>query len=241
VRLILTMEYDGAPFRGWAAQPGLSTVEGALRAALAETFASVEGLAVAGRTDTGVHALGQVVSVDVEGGPLPERATQALNSRLPDEIRVTAAREGSPAFHARFSARSRSYRYRLFTRATLSPFEVRRCWWVPRPLDERALEAAAAALRGEHDFRAFTPTATRHTVFVRVVERAEWIRRGDHLDFEITADSYLRHMVRSLVGTMLDAPETIPELLAGSHRSEAGATAPPWGLYLVSVAYDQSE
>lgn len=237
MRLILTLEYDGTPFHGWAAQPGLPTVEAALREALAATFASTENLAVAGRTDTGVHALGQVVSVDVEGGPPPERAASALNPRLPDAITVLSAVAAPDGFHARHSARSRSYRYRLFTRSTPSPFELRRSWWVPRPLDEDGLAVAAAALAGEHDFRAFTPTQTQHEVFVRVVERAEWIRRGDHLDFEITAAGYLRHMVRSVVGTMLEAPEAIPGLLGGRGRSEAGATAPPWGLYLVSVAY----
>ena len=237
MRLILTLEYDGTPFRGWAAQPGLPTVEAALRQALADIFSSAETLVVAGRTDTGVHALGQVVSVDVEGGPPRERVAAALNSRLPDEVTVLSAVAAPDGFHARHSARSRSYRYRLFTRSTPSPFEVRRSWWLSRPLDEDALAAAAAVLVGEHDFRAFTPTQTRHAAFVRVVERAEWIRRGDHLDFEITANSYLRHMVRSLVGTMVEAPASIPELVDGRARSEAGATAPPWGLYLVAVSY----
>ena len=237
MRVILTLEYDGTPFRGWAAQPGFPTVEASLREALDETFAAVENLAVAGRTDAGVHALGQVASVDVEGGPPVDRVAAALNPRLPDEITVLSSAEAPAGFHARHAARSRTYRYRLFTRSTLSPFELRRSWWLPQPLDEDALAASAAALAGEHDFRAFTPTQTQHEVFTRTVERADWIRRGDHLDFEITADSYLRHMVRSLVGTMIEAPAAIPGLLDGRARSEAGATAPAWGLYLVSVAY----
>ena len=238
MRLRLTIEYDGTPFRGWAAQPGLPTVEQTLRDALAATFASHERLAVAGRTDTGVHALGNVVSVDVEGGPPPERAAEALNTRLPDEIAIVRAEPASADFHARHSARARTYRYRIFTRQAPSPFERRRSWWVPRPVDVDRLEAAAAALPGEHDFRAFTPTETQHEVFVRVVESATWVARGDHLDFEVTADSYLRHMVRTLVGSMVDGVDLTP-LLSGRHRSEAGPTAPPWGLYLVSVAYDQ--
>jgi tRNA pseudouridine38-40 synthase len=188
-----------------------------------------------------VHATGQVASVTIAGGPPPSRAAEALNAVLPDDLAVVAAEEAPEGFDARQSARARSYRYRVLVSRARSPLESRRALWWPRPVELESLQAGARLLTGEHDFRAFTPTETQHSVFLRHVETADWARHGDRLEFTITADSFLRHMVRTLVGTMLeagvDAPARIGRLLDGQHRRHAGLTAPPHGLYLEQVRY----
>jgi tRNA pseudouridine38-40 synthase len=237
--LKLTIAYAGAGFRGWARQPGARTVEETLRDGLSRLYDSVGPLQVAGRTDAGVHALANVVSVEVSGGPPDGRALVALNAQLPRDLAVTAVEQAPPAFHARHSATSRSYRYRIWRAPVRSPFEDVRALWRPQPLDVQRLEACAAHLPGEHDFRAFTPTETQHRAFQRTVLAARWIERGEALEFEITADAFLHRMVRTLVGTMLTfEPEPFAALLHGAHRSQAGVTSPARGLTLIAVCYE---
>ena len=239
----LTLEYDGGGFSGWAAQPGLRTVEGELSRALGTVQHEVGKLSVAGRTDAGVHAWGQVASFETVRDIDPAVLVNSLNGVLPHDIAVHGAEPAPTGFDARRDALSRTYCYRVLARAAPSPFERGRALWWPNAADEEALHACATELPGTHDFTAFTPTQTDHVRFERDVMRAEWLRHGDVLEFWIEADTFMRHMVRVLVGTMLEVAAgrrsgpDFARLLDGAPRPQAGPTAEPHGLYLASVRY----
>jgi tRNA pseudouridine38-40 synthase len=234
----LLIEYDGTHFAGWARQPGRRTVQGELETALATALRRPVELTVAGRTDRGVHAWGQVASYE---GPVAH--LRSLNGLTPRDVAVLEVAEERPGFDARRDALSRTYCYRVLNRRAPSAFEEGRAWHVAYRLDRGLLDRCAEMVRGTHDFTAFTPTETYHRRFERNVLAAQWREDGDVLEFWITADSFLRSMNRALVGTMIEvgqgrrAPEDFGRLLAGARRDEAGATAPPHGLYLAQVTY----
>lgn len=243
--LRLDLEYDGERFAGWAAQPGQRTVEGALVEALAAVLhGGARDLRVAGRTDAGVSATGQVASVVVDAPVDRARILRALNGTLPPDVAVRAVREAPDGFDARADARSRAYEYRVL-QGPPSALRRTRVLWVSWPLDVEAMRAAAAAAEGKHDFRAFTPTKTEHVFFDRTLLRCEWRERGDELVLCVEADAFLRHMVRVMAGTMLLVGRghwdvaRFTRLLEGAPRAAAGPTAPAHPLTLVAVRYPQ--
>ncbi|HEX7119022.1 MAG TPA: tRNA pseudouridine(38-40) synthase TruA [Longimicrobiales bacterium] len=248
-RIKLTLHYDGGGFFGWQVQPGARTVQGELEAALSRLTNRPTRVVGAGRTDRGVHATGQVASALVPGRWTAASLRKSLNAILPADIWVAASEEVPVGFHARFDATSRSYVYRVGTsEAARSPFRRRWCWPLTQPLDRDALDAAARAIVGDHSFRAFAKAGQEERGDRCDVVRAEWRDRGDAgVEFHVTANRFLHHMVRYLVGTMVDVArgrrpvEDVARLLAGEPGLETSPPAPPEGLFLTHVAYNENE
>jgi tRNA pseudouridine38-40 synthase len=266
--LKLTIAYDGAGYVGWQRQAEGTSIQAVLEAAIARVEGHEVTVTGAGRTDAGVHALGQVASVRVTSTIACESYVRALNVALPDDIRVRRVDEMPEDFHARFRVRDKTYRYRLLNAPIASPFDVRYAWHVSFPLDLDAMRAALARSVGTHDFAVFQGTGSTVSHTVRTIHRAGIASASSHhspasdrhsshdsalllpddadarlLTIEMTGDGFLRHMVRNIVGTLVEVgrgrwrPDELDRLLASRDRTQAGPTAPPQGLFLVKVAY----
>jgi tRNA pseudouridine38-40 synthase len=238
------LEYDGTEFAGWAVQPGVRTVEGTLSEALRTVLRQPVKLGVAGRTDAGVHASGQVVSFQAETELEPSVVAYKTTAVLPQDLALRRCVAVDEGFDARKSAKSRSYEYRIVNDPVRSPLKRRRATYVARDLDLDLLRSSAGLVRGTRDFRAFTPSRTYHVRFERIVTESYWEQSGDLLVYRVTADSFLYGMVRALVGTMLEVADgrremaSFERLLTGGERSEAGPAVASRGLTLTGVGYE---
>ena len=247
IRLLLA--YDGSEFSGWQVQPDTTTIQGTLASAIGRVTGEKVLPQGSGRTDAGVHALGQVATFACESPIPPGNLVKALNDVLPLSIRVLEAAEAASDFHARKSARLKTYRYRMYRGAICPPFLSRYVWHYPFPLDEDAMQDAAVLVIGEHDFTSFAavdPERGRDPEVISNVRRilvSTWKKAGQELTYTVQGSGFLHHMVRNLVGTFVLVgkntlkPEHISEILQARNRAAAGATAPATGLYLVSVDY----
>ena len=242
-RLKITLEYDGTAYHGWQIQPGLVTIQGVLEACLSRLAGGAVPVRGAGRTDAGVHALGQVASCDIDTAHDDGVLQRALNDLLPKDLAVRSVETAAPAFDARRSALGKTYRYSILRRVVRSPFLVTTALHVPAALDLDGMRVAAACLVGTHDFSAFRASTCGALSPVRTVTRAAWRPDGECWHFEITGNAFLQHMVRIIVGTLLEVgrgrrePSDMAAVLACRDRRQAGKTAAPHGLALVEVMY----
>jgi tRNA pseudouridine38-40 synthase len=243
-RYKLTIEYDGRNFVGWQRQENGPSVQQALERAVARFCGETVNVFAAGRTDAGVHALGQVAHFEIDRGVRGETVRDALNFHLkPAPVVVVQAEPVSADFHARFSARERTYLYRITNRRAPPALERGRTWWVPTPLDVPAMAAAARALIGRHDFTSFRASICQAASPVKTLDAVAVARDGDEIRIEVRARSFLHHQVRNIVGTLRRVGEgkwtaaDVAAILAARDRCKAGPTAPAEGLYLVSVTY----
>jgi tRNA pseudouridine38-40 synthase len=247
--LKLTLSYDGADFAGWQVQPDAVTVQGTLAQAIGRITGEKVLPQGSGRTDAGVHALAQVVTFVTESSVPTANFVKAVNDILPASVRVLEVEEAAADFHARKSARGKTYRYRIYRAAICPPFLARYLWHYPFPLDEEAMASAAGRVEGEHDFTSFAavdPERGREDAQVSNIRRifsSSWAREGDEFVYMVKGSGFLHHMVRNLVGTFILVgkgtlqAEDITRILEARNRSAAGATAPAAGLYLVGVEY----
>ena len=241
VKLIL--EYDGTAYAGWQRQPDQPTIQEAVETAIAGVTQLTVPVMGAGRTDAGVHALGQVASFRIDRIMTPREWTRALNAHLPDTIAVRSAALVPDTFHARYSAKGKLYEYRLVSREARPPLDRQYCWHIHKPLNDAAMNQAAMALIGSHDFSSFQTQPTDNEDPTCRIERLTVIRHGDRLQVEVYADRFLKQMVRSIVGTLVEVglgkrpPQSLASILDARERSAAGKTAPPQGLFLMRVDY----
>ncbi|HKW87355.1 MAG TPA: tRNA pseudouridine(38-40) synthase TruA [Candidatus Acidoferrales bacterium] len=251
IKLILA--YDGSDFHGWQIQPGVPTIQGELTDAVRKITQEHTSLHGASRTDAGVHALGQVASFKTQSGLTAEEFQRALNALLPPQIRVVCAEELGREFHARWQALEKTYHYRIFRGRVLPPFEYRRALHYPYPLDEEAMTKAAKCFEGEHDFSSFaassgTEEGDKDRSSVRVIYDSELIKQAEKQEiiYAIRGRSFLRYMVRKIVGTLLDvgrgrlAAGDVAKLFEMRDRTRSGPTVPPEGLYLVELKYPEA-
>ena len=240
----IIVEYDGTAYHGWQRQKADRTIQGEIEKALTTMTGKPVSLAGSGRTDAGVHAIGQTASFSSDAGLSPDIYLKGLNSLLPDDILIRVCESMDPAFHARYDARSKLYQYRILNRDMPSILERHYVWHIRQRLSLKAMQKATTYFVGEHDFKAFEGTGSPRTSTVRHVIRAGMRQtRDNQILFDIEADGFLRYMVRNIVGTLVDVGkgrilgEDVKEILLSGDRSLAGATAPAKGLFIMQVNY----